>query len=137
MLQFAGHIFVWISYTVGNIYFTYQPHLILQAKFLKACGTLVETPVEIRKASSKLNGSPHHDRGSEPPKFNSWLPNTSIKQLQQEDQPDQPLTPIKLGEEWGKGSRRSEHTPSRFYIECLKINRFAICRWLGRSFAKP
>ncbi|PQQ10268.1 protein JASON isoform X1 [Prunus yedoensis var. nudiflora] len=64
------------------------------------------------EASSKLNGSPHHDRGSEPPKFNSWLPNTSIKQLQQEDQPDQPLTPIKLGEEWGKGSRPSEHTPS-------------------------
>ncbi|CAL8138285.1 unnamed protein product [Prunus armeniaca] len=83
-----------------------------EAKFLKACGTLVETPVEIRKASSKLNGSPHHDRGSEPPKFNSWLPNTSIKQLQQEDQPDQPLTPIKLGEEWGKGSRRSDNTPS-------------------------
>ncbi|XP_024180318.1 protein JASON isoform X4 [Rosa chinensis] len=78
-----------------------------EAKFLKACGTIVETPVEIRKAS-KLIGSPHHDRDSEPSKFNSWLPNTSIKKLQQENQPEQPPTPVKLFEEWGKGS---EHTP--------------------------
>ncbi|KAM5580103.1 protein JASON [Rosa sericea] len=78
-----------------------------EAKFLKACGTIVETPVEIRKAS-KLIGSPHHDRDSEPSKFNSWLPNTSIKKLQQENQPEQPPTPVKRFEEWGKGS---EHTP--------------------------
>nr|XP_011467606.1 PREDICTED: uncharacterized protein LOC101295444 [Fragaria vesca subsp. vesca] len=78
-----------------------------EAKFLKACGTIVETPVEIRKAS-KFNGSPHHDRDSEPSKFNSWLPNTSIKKLQQENQPEQPPTPVKLFEQWRTGS---EHTP--------------------------
>ncbi|XP_050382565.1 protein JASON [Argentina anserina] len=78
-----------------------------EAKFLKACGTIVETPVEIRRAS-KLNGSPQHDRDSGPSKFNSWLPHTSIKKLQQENQPEQPPTPVKLFEQWEKGS---EHTP--------------------------
>ncbi|XP_009356597.2 protein JASON isoform X2 [Pyrus x bretschneideri] len=86
-----------------------------EAKFLKACGTIAETPAEIRKVSSRLNGSPHRDRDSEPPKFNSQLPNTSIKNLQQElDQPDQPPTPMKFNEEWGKGSGPSEQTPSSF-----------------------
>ncbi|KAM1113159.1 hypothetical protein ACFX13_046800 [Malus domestica] len=86
-----------------------------EAKFLKACGTIAETPAEIRKVSSTLNGSPHRDRDSEPPKFNSQLPKTSIKNLQQElDQPDQPPTPMKFNEEWGKGSGPSEHTPSSF-----------------------
>ncbi|KAK3183364.1 hypothetical protein Dsin_030650 [Dipteronia sinensis] len=82
-----------------------------EAKFLKACGTLPETPAEIRKASQKLKGSPHYDE-SEPSKFNSWLPNTSIKKLQLERQCEQPLTPIKLSEEWGRGSASLEHTPS-------------------------
>ncbi|XP_048328258.2 protein JASON [Ziziphus jujuba] len=83
-----------------------------EAKFLKACGTLVETPVEIRKAS-RLNGSPLHDGDTaEHSKFNSWLHNTSIKKLQLENQPDQPPTPIKISEERGKGSDLSEHTPS-------------------------
>lgn len=89
---------------------------ILQAKFLKACGTLVETPVEIRKAS-RLNGSPVHDGDSEHSKFHSWLPNTSIQKLQLENQPDQPPTPIKISEERGKGSDLSEHTPSRFLFQ--------------------
>lgn len=83
----------------------------MQAKFLKACGTLAETPIEIRKASAKLNGSPLEDRGSEPSKFHSWLPDTSIKSLQLESQPDEPPTPIKISEERGKGSGLS--TPSR------------------------
>ncbi|KAK9285033.1 hypothetical protein L1049_024216 [Liquidambar formosana] len=86
-----------------------------EAKFLKACGTLPETPAEIRNASEKLKGSPLHDRDSEPSKFHSWLPNTSINELHLDKQPDQPPTPIKLCEEWGKGSVDSEHTP----ISCI------------------
>ncbi|KAL5571334.1 hypothetical protein UlMin_020931 [Ulmus minor] len=82
-----------------------------EAKFLKACGTLAETPVEIRKASSKLNGSPDDDGHSEPSNFHSWLPNTSIKKLQLEDQPDQPATPVKLGEERNMALGSLEHTP--------------------------
>uniref|UniRef100_A0A2N9FU50 Protein JASON n=1 Tax=Fagus sylvatica TaxID=28930 RepID=A0A2N9FU50_FAGSY len=82
-----------------------------EARFLKACGTLAETPTEIRKAS-KLNFSPSYDRDPEPQKFHSWLPNTSIKKLQLDNQPDQPHTPIKLCEEWGKGSGLQEQTPS-------------------------
>ncbi|CAN6571278.1 unnamed protein product [Malus baccata var. baccata] len=98
-----------------------------EAKFLKACGTIAETPAEIRKVSSRLNGSPHHDRDSEPPKFNSWLPTTSFRNLQQElDQPDHPLTPMKYNEEWGMGSGPSEHTPSSCEFNQQNTGRIAI-----------
>ncbi|KAM3746769.1 hypothetical protein ACB098_06G225900 [Castanea mollissima] len=82
------------------------------ARFLKVCGTLAETPAEIRKASAKSKFSPSYDGDSEPPKFHSWLPNTSIKKLQLDNQPEQANTPIKLSEEWGKGSGLQEQTPS-------------------------
>ncbi|KAJ6920414.1 protein JASON-like isoform X2 [Populus alba x Populus x berolinensis] len=83
-----------------------------EAKFLKACGTLTETPIEIRKACEKFNGSPALDKDSEPSKFHSWLPSTSIKKLQLDNQTVQPLTPVKLCEGWGKDSVSSEQTPS-------------------------
>lgn len=89
---------------------------IVQARFLKACGTLAETPAEIRKASAKTKFSPSYDGDSEPPKFHSWLPNTSIKKLQLDNQPEQATTPTKLSEEWGKGSGLQEQTPSRLYF---------------------
>ena len=98
-----------------EIYLSDCMETIVQARFLKACGTLAETPTEIRKAS-KLNFSPSYDRDPEPQKFHSWLPNTSIKKLQLDNQPDQPHTPIKLCEEWGKGSGLQEQTPSRLYF---------------------
>ncbi|KAJ6412374.1 hypothetical protein OIU84_005431 [Salix udensis] len=83
-----------------------------EAKFLKACGTLPETPIEIRKGCEKFKVSPALDKDSEPSKSHSWLPNTSIKNLQSDNQIDQPSTPVKLYEEWGKGSVSSEQTPS-------------------------
>ncbi|GAB2285060.1 hypothetical protein Dimus_019516 [Dionaea muscipula] len=52
-----------------------------EAKFLKACGVLPETPAEIRKISKKFKDSPLHDANSQPPKFHSWLPNTSMGEL--------------------------------------------------------
>ncbi|KAJ0052733.1 hypothetical protein Pint_01378 [Pistacia integerrima] len=78
-----------------------------EAKFLKACGTLPETPAEIRKASEKFKVSPSQDKDSEPSKFHSWLPNTSIKKLQLDRQRDQRPTPTKLFEEWGTESASS------------------------------
>jgi hypothetical protein len=33
-----------------------------------------------------------------------------------DNQTDQPLTPVKLCEEWGKGSVSSEQTPSRLHF---------------------
>uniref|UniRef100_A0A2N9FMK8 Uncharacterized protein n=1 Tax=Fagus sylvatica TaxID=28930 RepID=A0A2N9FMK8_FAGSY len=90
--------------------------IIVQARFLKACGTLAETPAEIRKAS-KLNFSPSYDRDPEPQKFHSWLPNTSIKKLQLDNQPDQPHTPIKLCEEWGKGSAQLKAVEQEVLIQ--------------------
>ncbi|XP_041005953.1 protein JASON-like [Juglans microcarpa x Juglans regia] len=83
-----------------------------EAKFLKYCGTLAETPAEFRKATEKLNGSPPYERNLEGQKFHSWLPNTTIKKLQLDKQPDLPPTPDKLCEEWGKVSGSQERTPS-------------------------
>lgn len=90
----------------------------MQAKFLKACGTLVETPAEIRKASQKLKEStPSYEKDNEYSKFHSWLPNTSITKLQLDRECDQPPTPIKLPEEWGRGSSSSlEQIPSRLEL---------------------
>ncbi|KAJ9685987.1 hypothetical protein PVL29_015059 [Vitis rotundifolia] len=83
-----------------------------EARFLKACGTLVETPAEIRKASRRLKSSPSQDGDLEHSKFHSWLPNTSIKKLQLDKQPVEPPTPIKQCEEWRKESSLLEQTPS-------------------------
>lgn len=84
----------------------------MQAKFLKACGTLPETPAEIRKASKILEDSPSNG-DSESLKFHSWLPNTSIQKLNLEMQAEQPPTPIKLFDQWVTGSGSSAYTPSR------------------------
>ncbi|GMN54994.1 hypothetical protein TIFTF001_024109 [Ficus carica] len=83
-----------------------------EAKFLKACGTLAETPIEIRKASSKLDGSPLHGGESGSSKFHSWLPNASVEKLHLDNQIDQPPTPIKLSEERVMISASLEQTPS-------------------------
>ena len=87
--------------------------LSLQAKFLRACGTLTETPTEIRKACDKFKGSPGLDNYSESSKFHSWLPNTSMEKLQLDNQNEDSRTPVKLWEELGKGSFSSEQIPSR------------------------
>ena len=67
----------------------------------------METPTEIRKASSKLLGSPHDNRALELLKYES-LPNASP-----ETHPDFPRTPVKHMEEWRNQSGSAERTPSR------------------------
>ncbi|KAL6983226.1 hypothetical protein U1Q18_016617 [Sarracenia purpurea var. burkii] len=84
-----------------------------EARFLKACGTLLETPPEFRKASQKFKDLSSCDGDPEPSEFHSWLPNTSIAKLKLETQPDQPPTPIKLFEKLVKGLDSLEHTPNR------------------------
>ncbi|KAK6238505.1 hypothetical protein QUC31_003974 [Theobroma cacao] len=83
-----------------------------EAKFLKACGTIPETPAEIRKASRRFKQSPPCGGDSEPSKFQSWLPNTSIDKFQLDKQSDQPPTPIKLFEALERGPDSSENTPT-------------------------
>lgn len=84
----------------------YTKELKDEAKFLKACGTIVETPAEIRKASRKLLSSPHDDRDLEPPKYPS-LSNAAL-----ETHPDLLRTPAKHLEEGGNESGSAERTPS-------------------------
>lgn len=90
--------------------------LFLQAKFLKACGTLTGTPIEIRKASEKLKKSPSPDHDSDPSRFHSWLPNTSFEKLQPDVQPFDPPTPIKPCHEWGNSMNSFEHTSNRLLL---------------------
>ena len=88
----------------------------LQAKFLKACGTLAGTPVEIRKASEKLKVSASCDKDSEPSRFHSWLPSTSVEKLQLDVQLFNPTTPIKLCQELGDRTDSFERTPNRLFM---------------------
>ncbi|KAM7492142.1 hypothetical protein LguiA_035063 [Lonicera macranthoides] len=83
-----------------------------EAKFLKACGTLTETPGEIRKTAEKWKDNTSHDMDSDSENFHSWLPNTSVKKLNLDTQPDQPPTPIKLSEGRAIESSYSANTPS-------------------------
>ncbi|GMI69069.1 JASON [Hibiscus trionum] len=82
-----------------------------EAKFLKACGTIPETPVEIRKASQKFKQSPPCSGDSETSKFHSWLPNTSIDKFLLDKQSDQPPTLNKLFEALER-SDSPENSPS-------------------------
>ncbi|KZV31161.1 hypothetical protein F511_16485 [Dorcoceras hygrometricum] len=52
-----------------------------QAKYLKACGTLTETPIEIRKASERLVDISSVNGEQNSLNFNSWLLNASIEKL--------------------------------------------------------
>ncbi|KAL8257987.1 hypothetical protein R6Q59_030028 [Mikania micrantha] len=77
-----------------------------EAKFLKACGTLPQTPVEIRK--TKKSKDPHY--GDTQSESNSRLPNTAIEF-------DEPLpkqigqlqSPIDLFQKWENKSDSSSH----------------------------
>ncbi|XP_043698586.1 protein JASON isoform X2 [Telopea speciosissima] len=84
-----------------------------EAKFLKACGTLLETPAEIRKALEKVKDSPTSDGDSQPSRLHSWLSSSSVKKLHWEEQPDQvSISPGKLREELGGELGSPEHEPS-------------------------
>ncbi|KAK7300195.1 hypothetical protein RJT34_11032 [Clitoria ternatea] len=90
----------------------YEKGLKDEAKFLKACGTIAGTPVEIRKASEKLKLSTSSDKDADISTFHSWLPHTSVEKLQLDVQQFDPPTPVKLTHEWGNGTDSFEHTPS-------------------------
>ncbi|CAH9130518.1 unnamed protein product [Cuscuta epithymum] len=86
-----------------------------QAKFLKACGTLPETPIEIKKLSgNKCNSdlsSPQMGELDEPLKISSLFPDTYIEKQNTEIQPNN-LSLTKDCVEWVDGSSSSFRTPS-------------------------
>ncbi|KAJ8527880.1 hypothetical protein K7X08_015331 [Anisodus acutangulus] len=65
-----------------------------QAKFLKACGTLPETPAEIRNFSMKCKDLSAPMEEVEPLKFNSWPSDSIYQKLNSNSLPDQP-TPVR------------------------------------------
>ncbi|XVF81697.1 hypothetical protein PTKIN_Ptkin15bG0176200 [Pterospermum kingtungense] len=94
-----------------------------EAKFLKACGTIPETPVEIRKASQKFKQSPPNQETS---KLHSWLPNTSIDKFQLDKKADQTPTPIRLFEALDRRSNSPENTPTSCISNEVNIGKFSM-----------
>ncbi|OMP10104.1 hypothetical protein COLO4_04817 [Corchorus olitorius] len=97
-----------------------------EAKFLKSCGTIPETPAEIRKASRKFKQSPPCGGDSEPSKFHSWLSTGSADKFHSNKQSDQPPTPIKLYEALGRPSDSPENTPTSFISNSAKTGGFSM-----------
>ncbi|KAM7262681.1 hypothetical protein ACFE04_000364 [Oxalis oulophora] len=99
-----------------------------EAKFLKACGTIPETPIEIRKASQKLKSSPPCDKHSDPSKFHSWLSDSSIKKLELDEQSDQSPTKAELPvgacflEQTPSSYKSCTHNPGGFSINLTEGN---------------
>ncbi|XP_011100505.1 protein JASON isoform X1 [Sesamum indicum] len=83
-----------------------------EAKFLKACGTLPQTPIEIRKASEKWQDIPARIGEEKSSKLISWLPNASIEKLKLEKQSDESPRPVKIHEESLTGLGYSLDSPS-------------------------
>lgn len=87
-------------------------NVVLQAKYLKACGTIAETPIEIRKASERWVDISSQNGEQKSLNFNSWLPNASIEKLNLGKQLVDSSQPVKICEE---GIAYSvEDTPTRY-----------------------
>ncbi|XP_068654667.1 protein JASON isoform X2 [Aristolochia californica] len=68
-----------------------------EAKFLKSCGALLQTPVEIRKRLEREKLEVGYDASS---KYHSWLPGTACKKENSDEQQSQnPHSSYKLQEE--------------------------------------
>uniref|UniRef100_M0ZK43 Uncharacterized protein n=1 Tax=Solanum tuberosum TaxID=4113 RepID=M0ZK43_SOLTU len=82
-----------------------------KAKFLKACGTLPETPAEIRKGLAKCKDLSASKGDVEPLKFKSWLSDVAVEKFNLDLLPDHPITPSKSNE-LEKQSGSLTHTSS-------------------------
>uniref|UniRef100_A0A7N0ZXD0 Protein JASON-like n=1 Tax=Kalanchoe fedtschenkoi TaxID=63787 RepID=A0A7N0ZXD0_KALFE len=95
--------------------------LVDEAKFLKACGILAETPTEIRKVREKLEFSEEQDLDSGSPRYHSWYPDTSVEKLCLKNEGQaKSLKPLELCEEWQDGVACSEHPRDSFVAETDK-----------------
>lgn len=87
----------------------------MQAKFLKSCGTLLETPIEIRKVSSKLM-----DKPTQSEELDSLITSASIDTLRIKEPIDETSTPVKSRGEWVTRAGFVMGTPSRYHV-CIWI----------------
>nr|GEW40385.1 protein JASON-like [Tanacetum cinerariifolium] len=81
-----------------------------EAKYLKDCGTIPQTPAEIRN-NEKLKGSDVHNGETQSLKFNSWLQTVSVEKLNVEKETHQLPSPIKLFDEFENRSDSSPRSP--------------------------
>ncbi|KAJ0713784.1 putative protein JASON [Helianthus annuus] len=102
-----------------------------EAKFLKACGTLPQTPVEIRKSDESKDSQPHN--GDTESTFDSRLLNTAFEDALQK-QPDQSQSPITVIQKWDNGSDSSSHSSSSLKnIDSISSNSSEDCGTLPQT----
>ncbi|KAJ0669807.1 putative protein JASON [Helianthus annuus] len=102
-----------------------------EAKFLKACGTLPQTPVEIRKNDESKDSQPHN--GDTESTFDSRLLNTAFEDALQK-QPDQSQSPITVIQKWDNGSESSSHSSSSLKnIDSISSNSSEGCGTLPQT----
>lgn len=107
------HQLVSTLYIITNI----GGNFVLQAKFLKACGTLLQTPVEIRKASGRSADT--LTQKERLPNFSS--PGASIEKLKMEKQSEESPAPVKICEEWVTRSGSLMDSSSRYISQMLHV----------------
>ncbi|CAN0897450.1 Protein JASON [Linum grandiflorum] len=99
-----------------------------EASFLKACGTLLETPGELREASEKLKSPPLADDGSAHSKFHSWMPNSCSKKLLADMEADEhSTTPMKSFEESRRDSISSDQAPNSCISHAQNSGNISMC----------
>nr|XP_043629915.1 protein JASON-like [Erigeron canadensis] len=91
-----------------------------EAKFLKACGTIPQTPTEIRNAEMSKDSQPLNEVPEST--FHSLLPHTATEEIS-EKQADQLQSPIRTFWKWENGSDSPSHTSSSSKTE-KDINSF-------------
>lgn len=80
-----------------------------EAKFLKACGTLPQTPTEIRNNNKPKDSEPQNE-DTESSKFHSWLQTSSLEKLKPDNQSTQHPSLTKIFQEWDNKSDSSSHS---------------------------
>ncbi|XP_076952712.1 protein JASON-like [Bidens hawaiensis] len=101
-----------------------------EAKFLKACGTLPQTPAEIRK-TKKSQDSQSHNEDTEST-FNSNIPNSGIEDTLQKH-PDQLQSPITVFQKWDNGSDSSSRSSNSTSVESYEIGPVASTKYKNKS----
>ncbi|KAJ8484497.1 hypothetical protein OPV22_016982 [Ensete ventricosum] len=82
-----------------------------EADFLKACGAILQTPVEIKKTSVGTVQAPHEHGVSS--SYNSWLPGTSCKKLLWDEKHKLSQCPIQM-QDYAGFSQSNSHSSCIF-----------------------
>ncbi|XP_076882609.1 protein JASON-like isoform X2 [Bidens hawaiensis] len=104
--------------------------LLAEAKFLKACGTLPQTPAEFRKTKKSRDSQPHNKDTEST--FSSNIPNTGIEDTLQKH-PDQLQSQITVFQKWNNGSDSTSDSSNSTSAESYVIGPAASTKYKNKS----